>query len=324
MEELKNSPDARTTKKLMCLNLRAELKLPAKEIGKLTGYSKSRVDDIISEYCRFGLEAIRSKPQGGNNRSMPQAKEAELISRFDKESEKGRMLEISDIYKAFQSEPPRIHLGTVYRILHRNGWRKVMPRSKHPKSDPIEQEAYKKTTEKIKELEKAYPNLVVGFMDEAGFGRINKPKRCWCRKGIRPRIPCHHVREYIYAYAAVFPATGGLVMLLMPKCNTVCMNIFLEQVSRDMAGKQVLLFMDRAAWHTSGALVIPDNIFIEYLLPYSPELNPTENLWMKSEKKALEMKCLPLWIGCKTGFPTLFSLSFVTKTPSNLLPFALG
>lgn len=34
------------------------------------------------------------------------------------------------------------------------------------------------------------------FQDEAGFGRINKPKQCWRRKGVRPSVPCHHIREY--------------------------------------------------------------------------------------------------------------------------------
>ena len=43
------------------------------------------------------------------------------------------------------------------------------------------------------------------FQDEAGFGRINKPKYCWCEKGIRPSVPCHHIREYRYAYGAVEP-----------------------------------------------------------------------------------------------------------------------
>ena len=43
------------------------------------------------------------------------------------------------------------------------------------------------------------------FQDEAGFGRINKPKRCWCAKGHRPTVPCHHIREYRYLYGAVSP-----------------------------------------------------------------------------------------------------------------------
>ena len=41
------------------------------------------------------------------------------------------------------------------------------------------------------------------FRDEAGFGRINHPKYCWCEKGIRPSVPCHHIREYRYAYGAM-------------------------------------------------------------------------------------------------------------------------
>jgi len=138
------APDARMAKKLMCLNLRAELNLSARDISKLTGYSKGRVDDIISEYHRLGLESVVSKPQGGNHRCMPLEREAEIIREFDSEAEKGRMLEISDIVKVFEAESPGIHTSTVYRILCRNGWRKVMPRSKHPKSNPVEQEAYKK------------------------------------------------------------------------------------------------------------------------------------------------------------------------------------
>ncbi len=43
------------------------------------------------------------------------------------------------------------------------------------------------------------------FQDEAGFGRFNKPKYCWCEKGVRPVVPCHHIREYRYAYGSVGP-----------------------------------------------------------------------------------------------------------------------
>ena len=57
------------------------------------------------------------------------------------------------------------------------------------------------------------------FQDEAGFGRINHPKYCWCEKGIRPSIPCHHIREYRYAYGAVEPLTGEACFLVMPYCN---------------------------------------------------------------------------------------------------------
>ena len=60
---------------------------------------------------------------------------------------------------------------------------------------------------------------------ESGFGRINKPKYCWCEKGIRPSVPCHHIREYRYAYGAVEPLTGEGCFLILPYCNTACMNL---------------------------------------------------------------------------------------------------
>ena len=70
------------------------------------------------------------------------------------------------------------------------------------------------------------------FQDEAGFGRINHPKYCWCEKGIRPSVPCHHIREYQYAYGAVEPLTGESCFLVMPYCNTACMNLFLRELSK--------------------------------------------------------------------------------------------
>ena len=71
----------------------------------------------------------------------------------------------------------------------------------------------------------------VNVQDEAGFGRINKPKYCWSEKGIRPSVPCHHIREYRYAYGAVEPLTGEGCFLILPYCNTACMNLFLTQLS---------------------------------------------------------------------------------------------
>ena len=67
---------------------------------------------------------------------------------------------------------------------------------------------------KIKELEVIHSSKKnrLMFQDEAGFGRINKPKYCWCEKGIRPSVPCHHIREYRYAYGAVEPLTGSALL----------------------------------------------------------------------------------------------------------------
>ena len=81
----------------------------------------------------------------------------------------------------------------------------------------------KKIKEKVKELREEIHNshgnggkVRLMFQDEAGFGRINKPKYCWCKKGMRPSVPCHHIREYRYAYGALEPLTGASCFLISP------------------------------------------------------------------------------------------------------------
>lgn len=69
------------------------------------------------------------------------------------------------------------------------------------------------------------------YQDEAGFGRINKPRACWCGNGVRPVVPCLRVREYMYEYGAISPMDGAMVSLVLPKTNTACMNIFLAEVA---------------------------------------------------------------------------------------------
>jgi putative transposase len=122
------------------------------------------------------------------------------------------------------------------------------------------------------------------FQDEAGFGRINKPKYCWCMGGIRPVVPCHHIREYVYAYGAVAPQTGESCFLVLPHSNTICMNIFLQELSARHANDYIVLMLDGASWHKSKDLEIPSNIELLFLPPYTPELNPIEQIWKEIRK----------------------------------------
>ncbi len=117
------------------------------------------------------------------------------------------------------------------------------------------------------------------FEDEAGFGRINTPKYCWCLKGMRPSVPCHHIREYRYAYGAVEPLTGESFFLVLPYSNTVCMNLFLEELSKNYPDDIIILVLDGASWHRSKALIVPESIQLFYLPPATPEMNPIEQLW---------------------------------------------
>ena len=129
------------------------------------------------------------------------------------------------------------------------------------------------------------------FQDEAGFGRINKPKYCWCFPGLRPQVPCHHIREYRYAYGAVEPLTGDSFFQVLPYSNSDCMNVFLRGLSDEFPSDQILLVCDRASWHTSKKLNIPENIHLFYLPPATPEMNPIEQIWKEIRKRGFRNEC---------------------------------
>jgi putative transposase len=131
-------------------------------------------------------------------------------------------------------------------------------------------------------------NIRLMFQDEAGFGRINKPKYCWCFPGLRPVVPCHHIREYRYAYGAVEPLTGESFFLVLPFCNTDCMNLFLHTMSETYPNDTILLVCDGATWHRSKTLTLPPNIRLLHLPPASPEMNPIEQIWKEIRKRGFK------------------------------------
>lgn len=101
---------------------------------------------------------------------------------------------------------------------------------------------------------------------------------------MRPNVPCHHIREYRYAYGAVEPITGESFFLVLPYCNTDWMNAFLQELSIEYPNDYILLVADGAAWHKSNGLLIPQNIEIFSLPPYTPEMNPIEQIWKEIRK----------------------------------------
>lgn len=99
-----------------------------------------------------------------------------------------------------------------------------------------------------------------------------------------PGFPANIFREYRCVYRAVEPLTGESFFLIMPYCNSVCMNIFLQKLSKQFPEDILVLCCDGAAWHKSRMLDIPANIVLFHILPYTPEMNPIEQIWKELRK----------------------------------------
>ena len=123
------------------------------------------------------------------------------------------------------------------------------------------------------------------FEDEARFGRISDPHRCWAPAGVRPAVQVQVVREYEYVYGAVSPHDGVLDTLVLPEVHAEAMGVFLAEVAQRHADEFIVMVLDGAGWHKAKRLKVPDNMRLVSLPPWSPQLNPAEHIWDELREK---------------------------------------
>ena len=114
------------------------------------------------------------------------------------------------------------------------------------------------------------------FYDESRFGLITNVGRKWTARGVKPIIPYQQKYKYFYLYQATDIKSGEDFSMYISHLDTVCFNEYLKQLSEKFKKDKIVLIMDNASFHKSKQLKIPKNIKIEYIPPYSPELNPQE------------------------------------------------
>ena len=129
----KANRDKRIDKRLRVLALRCEGS-SLKDISSATGFAISHISNLIRMYSEKGLNAVAGNHYHGNRRNMSKEEEAALLDQFQKKAEQGQMVDIRAIADAYEKSVGHpISNGQIYRVLRRHGWRKVMPRSRHPK-----------------------------------------------------------------------------------------------------------------------------------------------------------------------------------------------
>lgn len=119
------------------------------------------------------------------------------------------------------------------------------------------------------------------WQDEARIGQQGSLTYIWAECGSRPRAPRDQRYDWAYLFGAVCPARGIGAGLVLPEVNVEAMNLHLMEIGRNVSpGAHAVILLDGAGWHQTGArLRVPDNLSLLHLPPYSPELNPAENVW---------------------------------------------
>ena len=122
--------------------------------------------------------------------------------------------------------------------------------------------------------------IEIWFQDEMRVGQKNGLVYQWAKKGSRPRQPRDQRYENAYVFGAVCPSRDTGVALIMPNANTEAMQKHVEEIGRAVtAGAHALIILDKAGWHTTRKLKLPDNLTLVPLPPACPELNSAENIW---------------------------------------------
>jgi transposase len=134
----------------------------------------------------------------------------------------------------------------------------------------------------VQEVKDKHPGkrIEIWLQDEMRFGQQGTKTTVWGETGSRAQTVKQTAFEWCYVFGAVNPVTGNSSALVAPSVNTELMNQHLQFISEEAGMEaQVILVLDQAGWHRSKKLVVPANITLLYLPPYSPQLNTIEKLW---------------------------------------------
>ena len=121
---------------------------PARQIALHTGVSVATVRLVISTYNRLGPVALDTPGKGGRrNEYLTVVEEQTFLAPFLARAARGDIATSTEIHQVLEAHLGHaVHPSTVYRMLARHGWRKLVPRPTHPRADPVAQEAFKKTS----------------------------------------------------------------------------------------------------------------------------------------------------------------------------------
>ena len=134
--------------------------------------------------------------------------------------------------------------------------------------------------------------IEIWFQDELRAGQQGSLSRGWAIKGTRPRRIRQQQYKSSYLYGAICPKKDKGCALILPVASTEGMQLHLDEIAKNVTrGYHAVVIMDGAGWHFAKKLDIPKNITIIKLPPYSPELNPMEQVFQQLRKLRLSNTC---------------------------------
>ena len=135
-------------RRLQCVYLGdTKPEMSVKEIAHITMFSESNVKKIYSTFRKTGLNSIKDRRGGRYRENLTIKQEEVLLKQFEEQSKSGKLADASRIKAEYEKQLGRkVNKTTIYRMLERHDFRKIVPYKRHKKANIEEQEAFKKTS----------------------------------------------------------------------------------------------------------------------------------------------------------------------------------
>ncbi len=130
-----------------------------------------------------------------------------------------------------------------------------------------------------------YNSVNLYFQDEARFGLQTHTGTIITAKGVAPKVKFQHKFKNTYLYGAYSPINGDSIVLEIEHVNKDIFHNYLEQLSKHKPDEFKIVVIDNAGFHSTKDMKIPENIKLLRIPPYTPELNPCEQVWQYIKKR---------------------------------------
>jgi transposase len=262
--------------------------LTATAVAAVTGYSAYWIGQIAHRYNRDGPDSLgdRRHRAGEQRLLLPPGRHAALREALAGPHPEGdRWCGRTVAAWIGEAIGHRVCRQTGWRYLRRVGAHWLKPRPRHVQADLLVQaEFVARLRPLLRQVATAFPRATVELwaVDEHRIGLKPILHKVWSCDSQRPLAPVQHRFAWRYLVGFVHPASGRTVFHLASGVSIALFEAELAAFAEAVGAgptKQIVLVLDRAGWHTSSRLRVPEHVHLLFLPAYSPELQPAEHLW---------------------------------------------
>src|SRR5258708_11474911 len=262
--------------------------MTATAVARVTGYSAYWIGQIARRYNRDGPNGVRDRRHRERRRRhlLPDEQRAELCAVLAGPHPAGDRWCGRTVAAWIGTHlGRRVSRQTGWRSLRRLGARWRKPRPRHVRADPMAQAEFKvRLRPLLRQVATAFPRAAVELWatDEHRIGLKPILQKVWTCDRQRPLAPVEPRFAWRYLVGFVHPASGRTTFHLASTVSVRLFEVELTAFAQEVGAgseRQIVLVLDRAGWHASARLRVPEHVHLLFLPAYSPELQPAEHLW---------------------------------------------